>query len=471
MNSAASARGPRFRIALPSSGSVGLPEAQIAALSWILARKQGGTVVVLATLPDGSTSNEESLQAALADLRWLGIDWDEGPDVGGPFAPYRQDRRGELYREQLQRILREGKAYRCYCTAEELRAERDQQVRQGLPPRYSGKCRDLPPDEEERRRLEGKPHRLRIRVPEDARESQLDDFVIAEDGEEPNALFRMAVDDGLLEIDVVIQPEDRRVESLRCAVLGSLLGLPVPKYLHVPALELAAKSARAQHPVIGSVSGLRKLGLLPEAVLAYLAQLTGIQLEPVRGAEPIIPSQWPAPEAEAGRAQRFRVEDLYRLNRIAMEKMPAEAFRCAAEDYLMQSGVSVPATALPRWLDLMKERLTLLSELLPEAAVLVEGPDLTNRGLFELLRREAGQKVLWSFLRRIQSLEILTADAFREVMREVSQETGLLGNALWDPIRVALVGRAKEPKIAEIAGILGKEECERRIQRALEVSR
>ncbi|MDZ7373355.1 MAG: glutamate--tRNA ligase family protein [candidate division KSB1 bacterium] len=444
----------RFRLALPVAGHLDLPGAWLAVLTWLYARKADGHLVLVAALADGSGFPEHWLGALLDDLRWLGVRWEEGPDVGGPFAPYRQDQRANRYREHLERLLRQGKAYRCYCAEERSEG--------GATSACSGECRTLTPEEEARRRAEEPSWRVRVKPTEAAGQALLEDLVIAEAGDRPTSLFRNAVDDGAMEIDCVVVTSSQEREGRSCCALTRLLGYRPPEYIVIPDL-LPGKDWGASGQKGLDVRLLRDLGFLPQTVANYLAGLAGFPLEDLGTATTCAPS----PPAEHGR-RFFSQEELRKVNRLAIQAMEPQRFAEVSRSFLAEAGVVLEAAQLAAWLPLVKDRITLLSDLLSEAAVLRAEPDLTLRAVRTALRREAAQKVLWSFLRRLQVIEELTADEFREAMREVASETGLLGRELWDPIRLALVGKAQEPKIAEIAAILGKEECERRVRLALE---
>ncbi len=473
----------RCRFAPSLSGHLHLGDARLGVLSWLATKKQGGELVMLVPLGPDPGLAEHLLKDCLFDLRWLGISWDEGPEVGGPYAPYVQWERHGLYREFVDRLIAEDKAYRCYCTEEELQRERREQIERGERPHYSGKCRGLSASEERKLRQAGRRPRVRVRAELEeawirdvlggvirAAEVELDDFVLVDETGEPASALRFAVDDGLLGITCVLQTEDRLNDALREALVARMLGFAPPDFVHVPALLGPDGLPLSDRHGVVTIRGLREQGYLPEAIIAYLAQLSGQEIGSPRELNPTDLAKGFDLEAVAETPGVFSHGELAELNREVLAGLPRDRFASFAEDYLRSVGIELPEEVRSRWLELVQTRVRTLADLAAEARVLIADPDLSEREARDVLRRDASQKALWSFLRHLQQLEVLTADGFRQAMKRAAEETGLLGRDLWDPVRLALLGRTDEAKIAEYAEWLGRERCEHRIRRALEVS-
>jgi len=236
----------RVRYAPSPTGTLHIGGARTALFNFLFARHHRGKMVLRVEDTDQGRLVPGSEAAMMEGLRSLGILWDEGPDVGGEYGPYRQSERQELYRLHLKRLESEGKAYRCYCTPEELEAERSRQRAQGLPPRYSGRCRALTPADWAQR--EGMPYVLRLKVPREGRtvvqdlirgavqfeHAVLDDFILCKTDGSPVYNFAAAVDDHAMAITHVIRGEEHLSNTPKQILVSQALGYSLPAYAHVP---------------------------------------------------------------------------------------------------------------------------------------------------------------------------------------------------------------------------------------------
>ena len=204
----------RVRFAPSPSGYLHVGGARTALFNYLFARRHGGVFVLRIEDTDRERSTDESIQAIYVALRWLGLSWDEGPEVGGPFGPYQQSERLPRYAEAAERLLREGNAYRCFCDPEDLKRRRDEAMRRGEPPKYDRACLKLPAEESAARAAKGEPHAIRFRIPDGETTWQdgvrgdvtfqnavLDDLVILRSDRHPTYNFAAVVDDHAMEID------------------------------------------------------------------------------------------------------------------------------------------------------------------------------------------------------------------------------------------------------------------------------
>ena len=261
--------------------------ARSALFSWLFARHAGGAFVLRVEDTDASRVTEEAFHGVLESLRWLGLDWDEGPDVDGPYGPYRQSQRTEIYREIVERLLADGNAYRCYCTAEELEATKQAAIAKGVPPGGDdGRCLRLTDAERSAFEREGRPFTVRFAMPE--REwvvddlvkgevrfplGQLRDFVLVRSDGSPVFLLAVAVDDMLMNITHVMRGDDLLASAPRNAAVIEALGGTPPRYAHLPqVLGMDGKPLSKRHGST-SVEAFREQGFLPEALMNYLALL------------------------------------------------------------------------------------------------------------------------------------------------------------------------------------------------------
>ena len=259
----------RCRFAPAPSGSIHVGNARSALFSWLFARHSGGSFVLRVEDTDASRVTEEAYHGVLDSLRWLGLDWDEGPDVGGPHGPYRQSERTDIYRELVDRLIADGNAYRCYCTPEELEAIKQEAIAKGKPPGGDdGRCLGLTDAERSAFEREGRPFTVRFAMPErgwvvddlvkgEVRFplGQLRDFVLVRSDGTPVFLLAVAVDDMLMEVTHVIRGDDLLASAPRNAAVIEALGGTPPRYAHLPqVLGMDGKPLSKRH---GSTSSRR----------------------------------------------------------------------------------------------------------------------------------------------------------------------------------------------------------------------
>ncbi|RMF78911.1 MAG: glutamate--tRNA ligase, partial [Nitrospirae bacterium] len=275
----------RVRFAPAPTGPLHVGNARTALFNWLFARAHEGQVILRIEDTDRERSDPDLEGAIMEDLAWLGLDWDEGPDRGGPAGPYRQSERLAIYRAQAETLIADGVAYPCFCSRERLAAEQARARREGRPYRYPGTCRGLPPEEAERRRAAGEACAIRFRVPagrvafHDRLRGTLtveggfgDPILVRSDGVAAYN-FAVVVDDALMGITHVIRGDDHLANTPKQVLLFDALGFPRPDYLHLPPVVDAEGRPLSKRRGDATVAALRAAGLLPEAVVEYLASL------------------------------------------------------------------------------------------------------------------------------------------------------------------------------------------------------
>jgi len=279
----------RVRIAPSPTGDPHVGTAYIGLLNYIYARQRGGKFVLRIEDTDRARFVSTSEQMIFDTLRWLGLGWDEGPDVGGPYGPYRQSERTEIYRDHAEILLTNGSAYRCFCTAEELDAARKQQIAAKLPPRYPGTCRHLTREQIEANLASNKPYVIRMAVPTEGsttfrdelrgditfEHSNVDDQVLMKSDGFPTYHLANVVDDRLMHITDVIRAEERISSTPKHVLLYKAFGWPLPRFWHMPLLRNIDKSkiSKRKNPV--SLIYYRESGFLPEALINFLGLMGG----------------------------------------------------------------------------------------------------------------------------------------------------------------------------------------------------
>jgi len=286
---------PRLRFAPSPTGSLHVGGARTALYNWLMAKKgqldmpntESGFVLRVEDT-DVARSTKESEQSVLADLSWLGLNWDEGPDMDMKYGPYRQSERSELYKTLAQQLLEEGKAYRCFCSPEELEEMKAKQEAAGIPPRYDGTWRDADPELVQQKLDEGVPYTVRFKVPAGARvviddavrgtvswdaEATVGDFILLRSSGIPVYNFCVAVDDATMGITTVVRAEEHLTNTLRQGLILDALGAPRPRYAHCSLILGEDKQKLSKRHGATSCDQFRLDGFLPDAMINYLALL------------------------------------------------------------------------------------------------------------------------------------------------------------------------------------------------------
>jgi nondiscriminating glutamyl-tRNA synthetase len=459
----------RLRFAPSPTGHLHVGNARTALFNWLMARRSEGTFILRIEDTDVERSTRESEDAILEDLRWLGLTWDEGPDIGGSRGPYRQSERLHLYRSYANELLHAGQAYYCFCTPRQLEAERVAALASGLPPRYSGTCRPIPPDQARARVGAGETAVVRFRVPEDAEvrfqdlvrgevafhTSVIGDPVLVRSDGHPAYNFAVVIDDALMEITHVVRGEDHISNTPRQVLLYGALGFKPPAFAHLALVMGRDHAPLSKRHGATSVAEFRAQGYLPEALLNYLAL---IGWSP-GGDDELLPVE--------ELIRRFSIDDVGRSAGVFDEEKLAWAnrhyLRRADPDrivglslgYFRRSGLVTTPSA---------EALEFLSSVMPMATGSVDRLDeipLRLRFLFEfdprasLARAEvrevlahAGARAVIDVLaRELGDAGRLDREAFRTVIAAIKQQTGQKGRGLFHPVRVALTGEAAGPEL------------------------
>lgn len=485
----------RVRFAPSPTGQLHVGNARTALFNWLLARGSGGAFILRIEDTDVERSTPESERAIIEDLRWMGLEWDEGVDKGGDHGPYRQSERVHIYRAHAAELLSRGQAYRCFCPAEQLEMDRYAALREGRPPKYVGRCREIPPDEARVRAEGGEPAVIRFRVPDD-RDVVFNDIVRGEvrfssdvigdpvlvrsDGT-PAYNYAVVIDDALMGITHVIRGEDHISNTPRQLLLYEAFGWRPPVFAHVSLVLGPDHGVLSKRHGATSVAEFRARGYLPEALANYLALLGW---SPGEGQE-LLPLDELARrfrlEAVGRSAGVFDVEKLAWVNRHYLKVAAPERLARLAVPYLHREGwVSEPNAAALDFLativgpvagsvdrlDQVPARLRFLFDYsavraLADSAVRSEAE--AARAVIAALAEELGR-----------SAPLVDREAFRAAVARVRERTGQKGKPLLHPIRLALTGEPEglELDIAvpaiERGAMLGGDAGVRRIPSAAE---
>jgi nondiscriminating glutamyl-tRNA synthetase len=478
----------RVRFAPSPTGWLHVGGARTAYFNWLYARKHGGAFVLRVEDTDVVRSSAESEQGVLDDLAWLGLDWDEGPDRGGPHGPYRQSERLDLYRERAEALLAAGHAYRCYCTDLDLEQRRAAMLAAGRPPHYDGRCRRLTAEESAARAAGGEPHSLRFKVP--ARDwvladhvrgevtfpaGMVGDFVLLRSSGLPTYNFACVVDDHAMAISHVLRAEEHLANTPRQLMLYAACGWAPPRFAHV-ALILnrdRTKMSKREGEAAVAVGDWRRAGYVPDALLAYLALLgfhPGDDRE-VLAREEMLDAFMLERLGRSGSvfdAAKLRWMNAHWLHHASGATLAAWADRAGADApaFVPAAARAWPRATLERVLHAVAGNLATLADIPGELAPFLEDPPAVEPEAGEALAAPGAAAVCAGAARALAALADWRADDVKSAIHSLVPVLGVKGKALFQPIRAALTGRTHGPELPLVAELLGRERCVTRLERA-----
>ena len=465
----------RVRFAPAPTGYLHVGGARTALFDWLFARHHGGVFVLRIEDTDRKRSTDEAVEGLQASLRWLGIDWDEGPGVGGPYGPYRQSERMDHYRDAATKLQADGNAYRCYCTPEELEERRKAAMARGEPPGYDGRCRRLTDEQRRDFEDEGRPWALRFATPDDDVTvtdlirgdatfpgADVRDFVILRSDGTPTYLLAAAVDDWHMKMTHVIRGEDLHSSTPRQVLLLQALGAErIPQYAHVPLIVGPDRQPLSKRHGSVAVERFREDGFVAEAMVNYLA-LLGWSLDDHTtffSRDDLVSS------FEIERVSRnpaaFDLEKLEWMNGHYLREMEPERFGEILADYLADAGIAVDPPVVASAAPLVQERIKVLAEAPPMLRFLFEdvAPDEKARKMLD------GQaEYLAAVADRLDSIGEWTAAAIEEALRAIQQDRGLGSKKAFQPVRAAVTGTLISPPLFESLELLGRERTLQRLR-------
>ena len=470
----------RVRFAPSPTGSLHVGNARTALFNWLFARHEQGSFILRIEDTDVERSEARYEAQLIDDLRWFGLDWDEGPDRGGPFAPYRQSERRETYRGHAIRLIDQGHAYFCFCTPEELEAERQAALKAGRQPKYSGRCRARPREESARKVAEGQPGAIRLKIPEGDlawrdlvhgptrfASDVIGDFIVVRSDGHPAYNFAVVIDDHLMEISHVIRGDDHISNTPRQLAVYQAFGWQPPCFAHLSTILGPDRTRLSKRHGATSLASFREMGIVPEALRNYLLLLG-----------------WSAPD---GRTEKLNASDMiagFSLDRVnkspavfdqaklewlnrqylaeGSEQAKLDYFRSQARAFLTAAGFFSE--------DEFDRHLVWIDRVI--LAVIVERADrlqvqdvfrlicdydaariLRNDETRDVAENPGSLEVLRAFIPRALALPEVSYERFREAAKSAQKETGKRGRELFHPIRVAVTGAESGPELEKLIPI------------------
>ena len=458
------------RFAPSPSGHLHLGNARTALLSWLAARKTAGRFILRVEDTDEGRSTDAFMEALFEDLHWMGLEWDEGPDVGGPHAPYRQQQRKALYEGWLDKLDRAGLTYPCYCTPAELSIGRKRLLAAGKPPRYPGTCRDLTLDQRAEREARGLPAALRYRVPtgefvqftdvvhgaQRFATDDIGDFIIRRADGSTAFFFSNAIDDALMGVTLVLRGDDHLTNTPRQLLILQSLQLPAPQYAHVALLLGMDGAPLSKRNGSLSLRDLRESGYLPGAIRNHLVRLGHNCVTDGWLDEAAMLADFDLQRLGKA-AAKFDGAQLLHWQKEAVAHLTPEAFQrwiggeipagldaaaIATFTAAVRHNVVFPADA-KRWVEVVFGNLT---QPAPEAVAAIH---------------EAGDQFFGAALDAFAR----THD-FKQAVREIGQQTSRKGPALYMPLRAALTGETHGPELAPLLPLIPAAEVASRLANA-----
>ena len=481
----------RVRYAPSPTGNLHIGNARTALFNYLFAKHYGGDFVLRIEDTDFKRNKEEGERSQLKYMDWLGLDYDEGIGKEKEFGPYRQSERIEIYQKYAEQLLAEDKAYKCYMTAEELEAEREEQVANGLPPRYSGKHAHLTKEEQDQFEKEGRKPSIRIRVPQDRTYSFNDmvkgelsfegkdfgDFVIVKNDGVATYNFAVAIDDHLMEISHVLRGDDHVSNTPKQLVVYEALGFKPPIFGHMTLIvnENKKKLSKRDETIIQYIEQYDDLGYLPEALFNFIT-LLGWSPE---GEQEIFTREEFVKIFDEKRLSKspafFDNNKLTWINNQYIKAQPLERIVNLALPFFVKEGVATQEEVDNNraWFE------KLISLYQPQMSYGAEIVELTKQFFveeikfdeeeLEILKQDTTVAVFEDFLEKLEVAGDFTSENIKTLIKTIQKDTGVKGKNLFMPIRIASTGSMHGPELNTSLELLGRDRVVARVKAALEL--
>jgi len=497
----------RVRFAPSPTGHLHVGNVRTALFNWLLARQAGGTFILRIEDTDADRSEERFERQLVEDMRWLGLDWNEGIEVGGDFGPYRQTDRFDIYRSFASRLLESGQAYRCFCSAEQLEQDRQRQLAAGEPVHYAGHCRNLTPEEAQKRLEAGEPATVRLRIrpgrvafddlvfgPIEVDTGTIGDFILLRSDGSAQYNFACVLDDGLMKISHVIRGEGHISNTHRQVLLYEALGWEPPQFAHLSTILGPDGSKLSKRHGATSISEFRELGYLPEALINYLSLLGW---SPTASKSEVLSVSDIIEDFDLRRVQvspaTFDPEKLNFINRSHLKNCPPERIVELARPYLLKGGIIEdeagrrnsefripnsegqlgesamdspdPDAGLESWLRDLVGLLTNYVDRCSDFAAVAQRAlefeperELETPEVKAILADPNAMLVLTTFRSILAEKgdSIPSPEVYRDVVLATKDRSKIKGKALFHPIRVGLTARESGPELDRLVALIDR---------------
>jgi glutamyl-tRNA synthetase len=472
----------RVRFAPSPTGYLHIGGVRTALYSWLWARQHGGTFILRIEDTDRERSTEESIQIVLESMRWLGLEWDEGPDLGGPHGPYVQSQRLHIYAAYADRLVQSGHAYRCYATKEEIASAREAHGRSGTKEgfRFQSPWRDRtepPPDP-------SAPFVIRFRAPHqgvtswddkvkggiEIQNSTLQDFILLRPDGMPLYNFGCVIDDLTMEVTLVARGDDHVINTAPQILLYEALGATVPAFAHMPmVLAPNGEKLSKRHAAVG-VLEYRDMGYLPDAVLNYLARLGwsyGDQ-EIFTRQELIEKFDW---DRVGATAARYDAKKFLHVQEEHLRMLPDAEIARRTVPFLAKRGIEVAEDdpALLKAIPYVKPRSATLIDVAEAVEYFFRDVEMDPKGKQKFLVPENGPSLL-HLADLIEGVEPFEKERLEERVKSWLEQQGMEMKTVAQPARMAMTGRTRSPGLFEVMEVLGREKTVKRLRAGAEIA-
>ena len=482
----------RVRIAPSPSGNLHIGTARTALFNYLFAKKNNGKFVLRIEDTDAERTSQEYIDNIFDSLKALGLNWDEGPDVGGPYGPYTQSKRFDIYPKYIQQLLDSGFAYECFCTPEELEAEKEEATRNKKPYVYSKKCENLTEEEKAKLRAEGRKPAIRFNIAkaqkafhdtsilefEDIVKGKLHmdtnllgDFVIQKSNGAPTYNYAVVIDDMLMKISHVIRGEDHISNTYKQILIYEALGAKVPKFGHLGMILAPDRSKLSKRHGATAVSDFVKQGYLTDALINFVALLgwapsDGEEIKPVEK----IAEDFRIHEISSSNSI-FEYDKLKWMNSHYIKMLSMDELKQRLMPYLEKYDLSqLTDEQFTRMIEVTREPLVLLSDITDAVSYFFgDSVEVEPQVQTDVLDTETSQEVLKTYLEQSKDWEYTEENLHEklEAFRGYFKEKGIKPKVTMWAIRAAVTGRTRGADMTAILAILGKEKVERRIKAAI----
>ncbi|MEI5990330.1 glutamate--tRNA ligase [Enterococcus crotali] len=473
----------RVRYAPSPTGHLHIGNARTALFNYLFARHNDGEFIIRIEDTDQKRNIENGEKSQLENLAWLGMDWDESPEKPGEYGPYRQSERGEIYQPLIDQLLVSNRAYKCYCTEEELEAEREAQRSRSEMPHYSGKCAELTPSEQAEKEAQGLTPVIRFRVPrntsytfEDIVKGEIvfesdnigGDFVIQKRDGMPTYNFAVAVDDHMMKITHVLRGDDHIANTPKQLMVYEAFGWKAPQFGHMTLIinsETGKKLSKRDESILQFIEQYRELGYLPEAMFNFTALLgwSPVGEEEIFSQEELIKIF--DPERLSKSPAAFDGKKLEWVNNQYMKQLDLDVLTDMCLPYLVAEG-KIEAQPSGEKLEWLKKVVSLYQPQMSYAAEIVNVSELffnehpvLDDAAKEVLAGETVPEVLTAFKAQLEAMDVVDVPSIKAGIKAVQKETGVKGKNLFMPIRVAVSGQMHGPELGDTIELLGKEKA------------
>ena len=466
----------RVRFAPSPTGFLHIGNARTALFNWLYAKAIKGKLILRIEDTDQERSTKEAVDMAIKSLKWLGIDWDEGPEVGGDYGPYFQSERLDIYKKYTEKLMEEGKAYYCFCTSEELEKKSNMQRTLNQPIIYDGKCKDIPLEEAKRRVANGEPAKIRFRVPKNqivtfddfvrgivkTNSDEIGDIIIVRENGFPTYNYAVVIDDMLMKISHVIRGEDHISNTPKQILIYEALGAEVPRFAHTSSILGNDRKKLSKRHGAATLMEYKDEGYLPQAMRNFLALLG-----------------WTHPEAmetmvdddmiKAFKLDRFSkspaifdTAKLRHLNAWHIKNMNLDEITELFIPYLVNGGflkenyTEEEHAWAKKLVSVIRHNCVVLSDIVKYVPVFFENDFELTDEMKEMVNKEESKKLLQFIKNDIENTDEITDEYMKALIKKAQKETGLKGPNLYHPIRYVLTGSSAGSELSHICELLGK---------------